>query len=79
MGSGPRPLAFDATHRLVGGPADDPGIAVVEFDGEGGLRDEHGDGLAIVDAAKGDLLSQVQMGDPDENEIRSSISTSGLR
>jgi hypothetical protein len=51
-----RSLALDATHRLGGCPADDPGIAVVELDGEGGLGDQHGDGLVLVDGVQGDLL-----------------------
>ena len=49
-------MALDATHRLGGCPADDPGVAVIELDGEGGLGDQHGDGLVLVDAAEGDLL-----------------------
>ena len=32
------------------------GVAVAELDGEGGLGDQHGDGLVLVDAAEGDLL-----------------------
>src|SRR5580704_8979875 len=52
----PRPLAFDATHRLGGGAADDPDIALGELDGEGGAGDQHRDGLVFVDAAEGDLL-----------------------
>jgi hypothetical protein len=39
-----------------GHPGDDPGIAVVELDGDGGLGDQHGDGLVLVDGAQGDLL-----------------------
>jgi hypothetical protein len=35
---------------------DDPGIAVAELDGEGGVGDQHGDGLPGVDTAEGGFL-----------------------
>jgi len=57
IGSGPRPLALDATHRLGGCPEDDQYISVSALDSESGLGDQHGDGLVLVDAAEGDLLA----------------------
>jgi hypothetical protein len=36
--------------------ADDPGVAVGELDGEGGVGNQYGAGLVLVDAAEGDLL-----------------------
>jgi hypothetical protein len=39
-----------------GGAAADPHVAVVEFDGEGGLGDQHGEGLVLAGAAEGYLL-----------------------
>jgi hypothetical protein len=45
---------LDATHRLGGGAADDPDVAVAELDGQGGLGDQHGDGVPGVDAAEGE-------------------------
>ncbi len=59
-GRGPGPLAFDATHWLGGGAADDPGVPVAELNGEGGLGNQHGDGLMSVDPAEGDLLVTIE-------------------
>jgi len=59
LSSGPRPLALDATHGLGGCPVDDPGIAVAELDGEGGVGDQHGDGLPGADAAEGGFLATM--------------------
>ena len=53
MGVAVRGLAFDATHWLGGSAADDAGVAVGEFDGEGGVGDVDGDGLPGVGAAEG--------------------------
>ncbi|WP_146167592.1 hypothetical protein [Micromonospora sp. MH33] len=49
-------VGFDAADRLVVGPSECAG-AIVAFDGEGGVRDVDGDGLASVDPAEGDLLA----------------------
>src|SRR5689334_14974623 len=45
------------TGWLAGGAADDLGVGVGQFDGEGGFGDEHGDGLVFVGAAEGDFLA----------------------
>jgi len=37
--------------RLGSGAADDPDIAVGELDGEGGVGDQHGDGLVTTPTA----------------------------
>jgi hypothetical protein len=42
--------------RPGGGAADDADAAVVELDSQGGLGDQHGGGLVLVDAGEGDLL-----------------------
>src|SRR6476646_5453895 len=48
---------LDVTDGQGRGPADDPGFAVVEFDGQGGVGDVNGDRLLAVGAAKRDLLA----------------------
>jgi DNA-binding PadR family transcriptional regulator len=50
------PLSLNATYRLGGGAADDADVAAVELDSRGGLGDQRGDGLVVVDSAEGDLL-----------------------
>ena len=55
--SGPWPLAFDATHRIGGGAAEDADVGVIELDGQGGLGDEHGHGLAGEASSEGDLMA----------------------
>jgi hypothetical protein len=42
--------------RLGGGAAHDAHVSVAKFDSQGGLGDEHGDCLVLVDAAEGDFL-----------------------
>ena len=44
-------VGFDVKHEQCGGPADQAGFAVVEFDGQGGVGDVDGDGLVLVDPA----------------------------
>jgi hypothetical protein len=51
-----RPVGFDVAHEVVGGASDSAG-AVVAVDGQLRLGHIDGDGLAGVDPAKGDLLS----------------------
>lgn len=50
LSSGPWPLAFDATHGMLGGAAHDAGIAVSKFDRQRGLGDAHSHGLMLMDA-----------------------------